>query len=494
MLRRLDGLGDRLLPGARSADAAARSPLALHPGRERGRRRPAPGSDPRHGAGERGDRDARARAAGTSRGRSSGWPPEGDYTVARAGRPDRRAGRPPGPAVAAAPAAAERRAGCDASVPLITGPARARPAVPGRARLDGLGAGRLRHRQDRAPAAGGQVVRRRRDRLRRAAASAATSWPTCCTRSRRSRIRAPGASLLDRTVLVANTSNMPLMAREVSVHAGVTVAELYRDMGYDALVIADSTSRWAEALREIASRTGELPAEEGYPASLAPTLASFYERAARVQTLAGGGGLGHDPRRDLAARRRHGGAGDRAHRALRARGVVAGPRPRLRAPLPGRELDGLDVARRRAGGAAGTRARTATPPGASGGRARSRCWRRPIACRRWPSSSAPPRCPTASASCCSPGACCARRCSQQNALSDNDAWSAPPKQAALLGDGAGDPRPGDRADRAGRAGARASRSSTSPPPPARGSASGPTTPPASTRSATGCCERMEALA
>jgi V/A-type H+-transporting ATPase subunit A len=94
-------------------------------------------------------------------------------------------------------------------------------------------------------------------------------------------------SLLDRTVLVANTSNMPLMAREVSVHAGITVAELYRDMGYDALVIADSTSRWAEALREIASRTGELPAEEGYPASLGPTLASFYERAARVQTLAG---------------------------------------------------------------------------------------------------------------------------------------------------------------------------------------------------------------
>jgi V/A-type H+-transporting ATPase subunit A len=99
-----------------------------------------------------------------------------------------------------------------------------------------------------------------------------------------------GQSLLDRTVLIANTSNMPLMAREVSVHAGVTVAELYRDMGLDALVIADSTSRWAEALREIASRTGELPAEEGYPAGLAPALASFYERAARVQTLAGGVG------------------------------------------------------------------------------------------------------------------------------------------------------------------------------------------------------------
>jgi V/A-type H+/Na+-transporting ATPase subunit A len=96
-----------------------------------------------------------------------------------------------------------------------------------------------------------------------------------------------GRALLDRTVLIANTSNMPLMARELSVYAGATVAEYYRDMGYDALVIADSTSRWAEALREIASRAGELPAEEGYPASLPPRLASFYERAGRVRTLGG---------------------------------------------------------------------------------------------------------------------------------------------------------------------------------------------------------------
>jgi V/A-type H+-transporting ATPase subunit A len=99
-----------------------------------------------------------------------------------------------------------------------------------------------------------------------------------------------GNALLDRTVLVANTSNMPLLARELSVYAGATIAEYYRDMGYDALVIADSTSRWAEALREIASRSGELPAEEGYPASLAPRLASFYERAGCVRTLAGGVG------------------------------------------------------------------------------------------------------------------------------------------------------------------------------------------------------------
>ena len=96
-----------------------------------------------------------------------------------------------------------------------------------------------------------------------------------------------GRPLLDRTVLIANTSNMPVMAREASVYTGVTVAEFYRDMGYDVVVIADSTSRWAEALRELASRTDELPAEEGYPAGLSSALAAFYERAGRVQTLGG---------------------------------------------------------------------------------------------------------------------------------------------------------------------------------------------------------------
>jgi len=96
-----------------------------------------------------------------------------------------------------------------------------------------------------------------------------------------------GNPLLDRTVLIANTSNMPVMAREASVYTGVTVAEYYRDMGHDAVVIADSTSRWAEALRELASRTDELPAEEGYPAGLSSALADFYERAARARTLGG---------------------------------------------------------------------------------------------------------------------------------------------------------------------------------------------------------------
>jgi V/A-type H+/Na+-transporting ATPase subunit A len=96
-----------------------------------------------------------------------------------------------------------------------------------------------------------------------------------------------GRSLLDRTVLIANTSNMPVMAREASVYTGMAVAEYYRDMGHNAVVIADSTSRWAEALRELASRTGELPAEEGYPAGLSSALADFYERAGRVETLGG---------------------------------------------------------------------------------------------------------------------------------------------------------------------------------------------------------------
>lgn len=96
-----------------------------------------------------------------------------------------------------------------------------------------------------------------------------------------------GGPLAQRTVVVANTSNMPLMAREVSVSSGVTVAEHFRDMGLCAVVIADSTSRWAEALREFAARAGEPPAEEGYPAGLASALAAFYERAGPVVTTGG---------------------------------------------------------------------------------------------------------------------------------------------------------------------------------------------------------------
>jgi V/A-type H+-transporting ATPase subunit A len=96
-----------------------------------------------------------------------------------------------------------------------------------------------------------------------------------------------GDRLSRRTVIIANTSNMPMMAREASIYTGVTVAEYFRDMGYHVVVIADSTSRWAEAMREFASRTGALPAEEGYPAGLASALAAFYERAGHVVTLGG---------------------------------------------------------------------------------------------------------------------------------------------------------------------------------------------------------------
>jgi V/A-type H+-transporting ATPase subunit A len=96
-----------------------------------------------------------------------------------------------------------------------------------------------------------------------------------------------GGRLSERTVVIANTSNMPMMAREASVYTGVTVAEHFRDMGYHFVVIADSTSRWAEARREFASRSGALPAEEGYPADLSSALAAFYERAGRVTTLGG---------------------------------------------------------------------------------------------------------------------------------------------------------------------------------------------------------------
>lgn len=96
-----------------------------------------------------------------------------------------------------------------------------------------------------------------------------------------------GKKLLDRTVVVANTSNMPVMAREASIFTGMTVAEFFRDMGHDTVLLADSTSRWAEALREFSSRSGELPAEEGYPAGLASAIAAFYERASLVRTLGG---------------------------------------------------------------------------------------------------------------------------------------------------------------------------------------------------------------
>ncbi|MGC8631188.1 MAG: V-type ATP synthase subunit A [Thermoprotei archaeon] len=99
-----------------------------------------------------------------------------------------------------------------------------------------------------------------------------------------------GKPLMMRTVLIANTSNMPVAAREASIYTGITIAEYFRDMGYSVALMADSTSRWAEALREISGRLEEMPGEEGYPPYLASRLAEFYERAGRVKTLSGSEG------------------------------------------------------------------------------------------------------------------------------------------------------------------------------------------------------------
>jgi len=96
--------------------------------------------------------------------------------------------------------------------------------------------------------------------------------------------------LIERTVLIANTSNMPVAAREASIYTGIALAEYYRDMGYHVAVMADSTSRWAEALREISGRLEEMPAEEGFPAYLPSRIAQFYERAGYMNTLSGKNG------------------------------------------------------------------------------------------------------------------------------------------------------------------------------------------------------------
>ena len=176
------------------------------------------------------------------------------------------------------------------------------------------------------------------------------------------------------------------MAREASIYTGMTVAEYYRDMGYDVVLLADSTSRWAEALREFSSRSGELPAEEGYPAGLASALAAFYERAGRVDEPRRQRGLGHRHRRGLASGRRHDRAGHVPHRALRPLPVVARSRPRLRPPLPGRDAgDSRSLATRRPSALGTTRQGDRTGPRTGPGA--SRCSPRPTGSRRWSSSS-----------------------------------------------------------------------------------------------------------
>ena len=124
---------------------------------------------------------------------------------------------------------------------------------------------------------------------------------------------------MERTVLIANTSDMPVAAREASIYTGITIAEYFRDMGYSVALMADSTSRWAEALREMSGRLEEMPGEEGYPAYLGSRLAQFYERAGRVichrQRGARGRAVRH--RRGFPSGRRYfraGFPGDPAHR------------------------------------------------------------------------------------------------------------------------------------------------------------------------------------
>ena len=138
-----------------------------------------------------------------------------------------------------------------------------------------------------------------------------------------------GRGLMERTVIIANTSNMPVAAREASIYTAVTVGEYFRDQGLHVALMADSTSRWAEALREVSGRLGELPGEAAYPAYLGSRLAEFYERAARVTTLAGSTGSLTIIGAVSSAGRRFLRAGDQPHQALCA--LLLGARPRARA-------------------------------------------------------------------------------------------------------------------------------------------------------------------
>jgi len=164
-----------------------------------------------------------------------------------------------------------------------------RHLFPHRQGGDGHHPRRVRDGEDHDPARPGEVVQRghhRVHRLRRARQRddrRPDGFPEADRREN-------GRPLIERTVMIANTSNMPVPAREVSIYTGVTIAEYYRDMGYSVAVMADSTSRWAEALRELASRLGDMPAEEGFPPYLATRLAEFYERAGLVETLSGADG------------------------------------------------------------------------------------------------------------------------------------------------------------------------------------------------------------
>ena len=148
-----------------------------------------------------------------------------------------------------------------------------------------------------------------------------------------------GRPMTDRTALIANTSNMPVAAREASIYTGITLAEYYRDMGYHVAIMADSTSRWAEALREISGRLEEMPAEEGFPAYLPSRLSEFYERAGMVETLGGETGAASPSSAPFPPGQRLFRAGDPEHQAVYPLLLGAGQSPGLRPALSRHQLD-----------------------------------------------------------------------------------------------------------------------------------------------------------
>ena len=215
-----------------------------------------------------------------------------------------------------------------------------------------------------------------------------------------------GASLMERTILIANTSNMPVAAREASIYTGITVAEYFRDQGYHVALMADSTSRWGEALREVSSRLEEMPAEEGYPAYLSSRLAEFYERAGAVRASA-----------RIAARARYRSSGRSRRPAVTSPSRSPSTRCAWRARSGRSTRRSLaSVTSPRSTGTAATRCTTSRPGSsarspptgritargrASCSNARRSSWR---SCSSW----APTRSRRPSASCCAPAACCAR--------------------------------------------------------------------------------------
>jgi hypothetical protein len=176
---------------------------------------------------------------------------------------------------------------------------------------------RLRHRQDGAAGSAGQVAATPTSSSTSAAANAATRWPACSTNSRTLTDPRSGRALMERTVIIANTSNMPVAAREASIYCAVTVAEYFRDQGLHVALMADSTSRWAEALREVSGRFGELPGEGGYPAYLSSPPGRLLRARGAASRRSPATRLGDHDRRHQPAGRRLLGARHQPHQALR---------------------------------------------------------------------------------------------------------------------------------------------------------------------------------